>query len=1139
MSVTDRLAALAPEQRALFEKLREKQRKTARVHQPPPPILPVPRDRDLPLSFSQQRLWLLDQIEPGNPAYNMPLALRLVGEIEPRLLKWIFSEIVRRHESLRTTFVSREDGPVQVIASPKPLDLPILDLSHMPEKERESQARDLALAEARRPFNLKRGPLLRLLLVRLAERNHLLLLTMHHIVADGWSMGILVREITALYTAFAEGRPSPLPELPVQYADFAVWQRAWLRDTVLQEQLDWWKPQLADAPAPPELPMESSRRAVLTSRGEAAERLLSPELCRQIEELGRREGTTPFVTLLAALAALLHRYTGQDDMVIGTPMAGRTRAETEGLIGFFLNTFALRIDLSGDPTVRGLLGRVRDTTLGASDHQDVPFELLLEEIRAERDMSRMPLFQIVLNWLGFGAGHELVELPGLVLEQLPEASPSAKVDLEIYASPHDGHIFLRAVYNRDLFVQSQIDDLLTHLEALLAGMAVGADRRLSELPPRAERSGSRRSPIAIPGSGFPLEALGRTIPERFYALASAHTTRPAVVTPGGQWTYAELAREVDRVAHALLTQGDARGERIALLFSPGPALVAAVLGSLAAGAAYVPLDPSHPSERLLDVLADCGAVALLAGDDQRDRAAELTPGLPVLSFGDLPPAPAGWAPAPGAPEGLAYLLYTSGSTGRPKGVLQSHRNVLGHIRTYSLRLGLRPEDRLLLLARYGFDAAVMDLFGALLNGAALGIWDLKNDGLEGLGRWIAEQAVTVYHSTPSVYRAFLDSLQPGERWPALRLVVLGGEEARRQDFERFREAFAPGCRLVNGLGPTESTLAVQRFLNGDEQITRPSLPIGWPVEEVSIRLRQGAGEQLAAWGVGEIEICSPYLALGYWGQPDLTAERFVPDPEGTPGARLYCTGDLARRLPDGEIEFLGRADGQVKVRGYRIETGEIEAALIALAGVRQAVVVALEEPGPTGGPRLVAYVTGEVTVDALRSSLRDRLPDYMVPAAFVILPALPLTPNGKVDRRALPTPERQPREESYLAPQTPVEEVLAGIWADLLRRERIGVNDDFFDLGGHSLLGVQVLVRVREIFAVELPLRTLFQAPTLGELAAVVLELRQPGRTLPPEAAPAGRLDAEDILDRIDELSEGEMDALLADLTPTEEERNA
>jgi amino acid adenylation domain-containing protein len=1060
-----------------------------------PAIPPAPAGCELPLSFAQERLWFLHQLEPDGAAYNLSLAVRLTGRLDRMALAGALSALVIRHEPLRTTFRAGEKGPVQVVRAPGPFPLPAVDLAGLRADLREAEARRLIAGEAMRPFDLARGPVLRALLLYLGPGEHRALLALHHIAGDGWSLDILLREWVALYRSASPG----LQPLPLRYADYAAWQRGETHGRVIEEQLSWWARRLSGAPAVLELPMERPRPAVQTSRGRVVERLLPADLCRRLDELGHREGTTLFMSLLAALAAVLHRYTGQDDLVVGTPIAGRTREETAGLIGFFLNTLALRISLSDDPSARALLGRARDAVLAAFDHQDMPFERLLEELRLKRDLSRTPLFQVLLNWLDFTAGTEHADLPDLSIEPLPVGEPGAKFDLELYAGPQGGQIYLRAVFNRELFAPAQISGLLAHLEELLTGMVAGPDRRLSELSLTLSRGEEVRPPSETPGYRLPSEATGGSIPECFAIQAAAHAGRPAVISQDGLWTYAELAREVDRVAHALSAL-EPVAERVALLFSPGLPMVAAVLGALAAGRTYVPLDPSYPPARLLDILADSRAGVLLAGEDRRPLAGSLAAALPILFFGELPAAPPAWRPPSVPPEALAYLLYTSGSTGRPKGVLQSHRNVLGHIRTYSRRLGLVPADRMLLLATYSFDAAVMDLFGALLSGAALCIWDLKSDGMEGLGSWIGGQAVTVFHATPTVYRAFLDSLRPEERFPALRFVVLGGEEARRRDLERFLETLAPGsgCRLINGLGPTESTLALQRFLGPGDRIVRPSLPVGWPVEETRVHLHNGAGEQPALWGTGELWLCSPHLAVGYWGHPDLTAERFVPDPEGGPGARRYRTGDLARRLPGGELEFLGRADGQVKIRGFRIETGEVEAALAGHPGVREAAVVAREDPG---GASLVAYLVlspdrAPQAVE-LRAFLSERLPAYMVPAAFEALAALPINPNGKIDRRslsrrmdrnALPEPGKiQPDSaDTFTAPRSPIEELLAGIWADLLQVERVGVHDNFFDLGGHSLLGMRLMAKIQDTLGVSLAVRTLFESPTVCEMAVAI-----------------------------------------------------
>ena len=1054
-----------------------------------------------PLSFAQERLWLLHQLEPHSAAYNLPLAVRLTGSLDPAALAGALLALIARHEPLRTTFSVRAERPVQVVGAPAPLLLPWVDLTRLHPDLREAEARRLIAREAARPFDLSRGPILRALLLGLGSGEYQALLTLHHIAGDGWSLEILVREWVALYWSASSGISSQLPPLPVRYCDYVAWQRSEARGPLFAEQLAWWARQLAGAPAALDLPMEHPRPAVQTSRGAAVERLLSRELCRRIEGMCRDQGATPFMLLLTALAALLHRYTGQDDLVAGTLIAGRTRAETEGLIGIFLNTLALRITLSGDPTARELLDRVRDTVLGAFDHQDVPFERLLEEIRPERDLSRTPLFQIVLNWLGFGAGGERVELPELTVEPLPAARPIAKFDLEVYASLRSEQIHLRAVYNRDLFAPAQIDGLLAHLEELLAGMAAQPERRLYELPLARIPGEDRCSPVENAISGSPRTALDPSIPERFAAQAAAHAGRPAIVARGEIWTYAELAREVDRVAHALLALRGIREERVALLFSPGAPMVAAVLGTLAAGRTYVPLDPSYPRERLLDMVADSAAKVLLAGDDQRRLAGELAPSLPVLLFGEPPPAPPQWTPPPVPPEALAYLLYTSGSTGRPKGVMQSHGNVLGHIRNYGERLDIVPGDRLALLASYSFDAAVMDIFGALLHGAALCLWDLKTESMDGFAAWLAKHEITLYHSTPTIYRHVFGSLRDGAGCPSLRAVVLGGEEARRSDRELFLRTSPPGCRLINGLGPTESTLALQHVLDQATEVRRPSLPIGRPVPETEVLVRTPAGMQPAVWGVGEIQICSPYLAPGYWRRPDLTAERFVPDPLGkVPGRRLYRTGDLARRLPGGELEFLGRIDDQVKIRGVRIEPAEVEVALASHPRVREAVVVVRETAGER---RMVAYVAAPggpaPEPEGLRLFLRERLPEPMIPATFVVLEALPLTPTGKVDRRSLPVPE-EPAGAASAAPATPVEEILVGLWAEVLGVDPSGMEDSFFDLGGHSLLVTRLLSRVRTAFDVDLPFRSIFEHPTAGGLARVIDQerLQARGLRIPP-----------------------------------------
>ncbi len=1091
-------------------------------------IVPVPRDGDLPLSSSQERLWFLDRLDPGSPLYNISQAFRLTGALDLPALAAALTGIVARHESLRTAFGSVRGRPRQRVRPPFAPPVPVVDLAGLTEERGQDEAARLASGAGEQSFDLARPPLFAGWLLRLAPERHTFVLTLHHIVSDGWSIALFVAELAALYRAFSAGEPllrSPLPALPVQYGDFAVWQRERLRSAELEGQLAYWRERLAGAPAALELPLERPRPPVQTYRGGTEVVRLSPELTAALKQLGQREGATLFMTLLAGLAALLYRVTDQPDLVIGSPIAGRVRRETEGLIGSFLNNVALRVDLSdlaGELTMRRLLARVREVTLGAYAHQEVPIERVIEELRPDRDLARTPLYQVVLNWQDFGINREPIALPGLTLEPLPPEELVAKFDLEIYAWAVDRGVFLQLVYNRDLFGPEQMRELGGYLEAVYRATTSDPEVRVSALAlaGAAERGrrGVRPSPLPpMPGAEvMPAAALERSLADRFARVAADYPDRVAVRGAGGTATYAELAAAADRVAHALLAGGGEVG-RVALLFGPGAPMAAAVLGVLAAGGTYVPLDPSYPRERLRFMLADAEVGTLLIAADLSALAAELTDGsgLEALVAEELPAAPAGWAAPAVAADAVAYLLYTSGSSGRPKGVMQSHRNVLHHVRTYGERLRLGPADRLTMLSSYSFDAGVMDLFGALLHGAALYPWDVRGDGLAGLAGWMAAGGITVYHSTPTVFRYVVQSLKGRHVASTVRLCVLGGEEVVQRDLEIFRQAFPPGCVLVNGLGPTESTLALQRFIALGETegeaagIERRTVPVGWPVEETEVILGNSAGAQEAMWGSGEILIRSPYLALGYWRRPELTEAAFLPDPEGS-HLRIYRTGDLGRLLPDGAIEFVGRRDLQVKIRGVRVELGEIEAALGGHPGVRECAVVARQDrPGET---RLAAYVVPlagagddlSLAPAELRAFLARTLPDAMVPADYVVLPALPLTPTGKVDRRALPAPAPPTLdpERAAIAPRSPVEEVLVAICAELLDLEAIGVDDNFFDLGGHSLLATQAISRIAETFGVDVPLRRLFERPTAAGLAEAVEEALAAGAAGRASAAP-------------------------------------
>jgi len=1057
---------------------------------PLPPAVPLPPGERRVLSFAQERLWLLDRLEPGSSAYNMPMALSLRGPLDARALAAAWGEVVRRHEVLRTSFPEEVFGPEPVVAPPPAAPLPLVDLSGMAGGSAEAER--VIVEESLRPFDLARGPVLRAALLRLGPEEHRLCAVLHHIAGDAWSVSLLVRELGVLYEAFAAGRPSPLPEPVLQYADFAAWQRGLEGG---EADLAWWRERLRGLPAPPDLPAARPRGRARERRGGLVVARLDPGLSEGLRALARKEGATPFMVLLAGLASVLARYTGATDLCVGTPVAGRTRREAEGLLGVFLNTLALRIDLGADPAFRETLARARAASLGAFAHQDLPFERLLEELRPERDLDRSPLFQMMLNLINVPEAGRGLELPGVAAEPVPLPPLEPKLDLTVYAEERDGCVELRFHYDAGLLGAAQVERLAAHLESLLAAAVADPELRLSALPLASE--GSRRVRPAEDGAPFPAAALAGSIPERFAAVARSFAAWPAVVDGNDIWTYERLDRASDALARSLALQPEGR---VALLVSHGAEMVAAVLGALKAGRTYVPLDPAWPRRRLAFMLADSGAGAILCDPENAGLARSLAGDLPVLDTlstgeGDLPKV---------APETPAYILYTSGSTGEPKGVAQSHRNVLHHIRAYTNGLRLTAEDRLGLLASYSFDAAVMDLFGALLNGAALCPFDVRRLGTAPLPGWVREQGITVWHSTPTLYRRFLD--EAGESaFPSVRLAVLGGEKSVRQDLERFRGRFGAGAVFVNGLGPTESTLALQWFATSETELERDTVPVGFPVVDTEVALLTPAGEQPALYGVGEIGLRSPYLALGYWNRPELTARSFQPDAQG----RLYRTGDLGRWLPGGALEFVGRADSQVKIRGQRVELGEVEARLASVPGVREAVVLAREEGSEL---RLAGYVLAPMPpAEELRRALREELPEAMVPSAFVEVPAWPLTPTGKVDRSALPDPEPMQSAEPARESSSPFEELLIGMWAEVLGLEPVGPDSDFFALGGHSLLATQLVSRVRHGFGVELPLRSVFESPTPASLARCVEEAlrgetriavedlvsRQPGEPLP------------------------------------------
>ncbi|HEX2569781.1 MAG TPA: non-ribosomal peptide synthase/polyketide synthase [Polyangia bacterium] len=1055
-----------------------------------------------PLSFAQQRMWFLDQFEPGNPFYNITSAVRLSGVLDAGALERSLQEVVRRHESLRTHFETRDGEPVQVIAPHLDLGLARVDLTNLPAEEREPRARELAREEALRPFDLGRGPLLRATLLGLGAEDHVLLITLHHIVSDGWSMMVLVRELGALYPGLSRGEPSPLPELPIQYADYAAWQRQWLTGEILERQLEHWRQRLGGPLPVLDLPTDHPRPPVQTYRGTQYVFHLPPELSQGLERASQQHGVTLFMTLLAAFQTLLYRYTGQKDIIIGAPIAGRTHAELEGLIGFFVNTLALRTDLGGNPTFRELLGQVREVTLGAYAHQDLPFEKLVEALQIERDMSRSPVFQVAFAFQN--APVTSIKLPGLRLEPLEFDGSTAKFDLMLFAQETTRGLLLALEYNTDLFEAATIERMAGHFLTLLGGVVARPEDRLAALPLLAEAE--RRTVLYDWNQtrvDYPREL---SVPALFQAQAARTPEAVALAFGERSLTYGELDRQANRLAHRLRALGVRAETPVGLCVERSPELVVGLLGILKAGGFYVPLDVSYPAARIEAMIEDVGAEVLVT---ERKLLPALAGRFTVSLCVDAPD-PGSEQASETPPEidtnggNTAYVMFTSGSTGRPKGVRVPHRGIV------RLVLGSRfarfgAGEVWLLLAPVAFDASTLELWGALLHGAKLVVAPPGAMPLEDLGALVRREKITTLWLTTALFEQMV--LHQVEALAAVPHVLTGGEVVPPA---RVQEVCDRGGSVTSAYGPTENTTFTTCHALPPGSQVGTTVPLGRPIANTRVYVLDEHIEPVPVGVAGELYTGGDGLAHGYVSRPELTAERFIPDPfagdfGGEPGARLYRTGDRVRWRPDGTLEFVGRLDFQIKLRGFRIELGEIEAVLAEHPAVRQVVVVARE--AASGGKQLVAYVVPQdaaatVVTDELRSFLQGRLPEYMVPSVFVVLPALPLTPTGKLDRRALPAPEMTAAVRTHVAPRTPAEELLADLWADVLRRPRVSVEDNFFELGGHSLLATQLVSRIRLAFRIELPVRALFEAPTVAALAQRIEGARQgsPGT----EALPLG-----------------------------------
>ncbi|HYH81260.1 MAG TPA: amino acid adenylation domain-containing protein [Longimicrobium sp.] len=1063
-----------------------------------PPVVRVGRDHALPLSFGQERLWFLQRLRPESTSYNHPLSLRLGGEMDAAALERALGEIVRRHESLRTTFAETGGVPVQVIA---PFDGFSLPVEELPRAD-DAGVRRIAAEAAARVFDLAAGPLFRARLLRLAARDHLLLLSMHHVFTDGWSIDVLFRELSALYAAYREGGASPLPELAVQYADYGVWQRRHLQGAVLERQLAYWKERLDGAPPLLALPTDRPRPAVQTYRGEHERVELPAALLDRLQALGRGEGATLYMVLLGAFQVLLGRYAGSDDVVVGSPVAGRTRSEVEPLIGFFVNMLVLRTRLGGDPTFRDVLRRVREVTLGAFEHQELPFEKLVAELQPVRSLSHSPLFQVMFTLQN--APRPAGGLAGLRTESVDAHLATTKFELSLTLGADARGLRGSLEYNAELFARGTVRRMIGHLSHVLAQVAGDADTRLSAL--RLAGADERRRVVEEWNRTDAEYPADRCIHAPFEAQVERTPGAAAVEFEHASLTYRELNARANRLAHHLVRLGVGPEVRVGLCLERSLEMVVSLLAVLKAGGAYVPLDPGYPAERLAFMLADSDVSVLLTQESLRGLlpAREGTRIVSVDGLGaDVETGSAANPEHRVTPQSLAYVIYTSGSTGRPKGVMNAHGAVVNRLCWMQAEYGIGGDDVVLQKTPVSFDVSVWELFWPLQRGARLVMArpDGHRDPLY-LQSVIERSGVTTVHFVPSMLQQFVETVDAA-RCATLKRVICSGEALSPALVERFHARFPATAALHNLYGPTEAAVDVSHWACGREDPVEV-VPIGRPVWNTRLYVLDPAMEPAPVGVPGELYIGGAQVARGYLNRPSLTAARFVPDPFAAgPGARLYATGDRARWREDGALEYLGRIDQQVKIRGFRIEPGEIEAALLGVDGVREcAVVVREDEPGEK---RLVAYVAGAARPGDLLATLKRALPEHMVPGAFVVLDALPLTPNGKLDRKALPAPEYASAGERHVAPRTPVEEVLAGIWAEVLRLERVGAADDFFALGGHSLLATRVVSRIREAFSVELPLRAVFEGPTVAEAAERVEALRRAELPILPPVVPVPR----------------------------------
>ncbi|HEX5887024.1 MAG TPA: amino acid adenylation domain-containing protein [Pyrinomonadaceae bacterium] len=1079
-----RIAALSPEQRALFEaSARAKGLRAPQVDQIP--RRPREDTNVFPTSIDQERLWFIEQLQPGNAAYNIFSASRIKGPLDAAVMERVVNELIARHEVLRTTFTVVDDQPVQVINPNLKVALTPFDLQSLPLDQREQEALRLVTEDFSRPFDLEKGPLVRVGLLRLAEDDHVLHVNMHHTVTDRWSGAIFEQETGLLYEAFANNRPSPLPPLPIQYADYALWQRGRAESEIYRKQAEYWTKKLTGVPFVLEVPTDFPRPPIQNFRGARVYTRYPKRLLDALRELSRREGVTMFTLALAAYKALLYRYTTQETILVGATFANRNRPELQNMVGYLLNLIVLSTDLSGNPTFRELLQRERATVLEGFANQDLPFGKLVQELRPVQDASRNPIVQHSLIYLDFPE-LKVMETLGLTAKHLDIDNGASRFDMTLAMTETDEGYEVDIEYPTDLYRRERIERMTKHLENILESIVVDPAQRLSDLPLLSE---NEKRQLLIEWNDTTVEySSDRCIHELFEEQVQRKPDEVALLFDKDRLTYRELNEHANRVARYLREAGVKRGELVGLFASRSLRMVVGLLGILKAGAAYVPLDERYPAERLSFMLEDSGARVLLTEErliaklpDYHGRIVCLD-----LEWDKIAQCNAENLDHNVTSEQRCYVIYTSGSTGQPKGVEVSHRAVVNLLYSMVSKTSLNATDTMLAVTTLSFDIAATEIYLPLIVGARVVIAgrEVASDGMQ-LAKLLASSSATVMQATPATWRMLFDTGWEGDS----QLKVFSAGEAL--DRALADQLLARCAEVWNLYGPTETTIysAVIRVTGGAGPV-----PIGPPIANTNLYVLDQFMNPVPIGIYGELCIGGVGLAHGYLNRPDLTAEKFIPDPfSREPGARLYRTGDLMRYCENGNLEFGGRLDHQVKVRGFRIELGEVEAALSRHESVRVAVVVAREEH--RSEQRLIAYLVGNQnrlpTASEWRTFLIQRLPEYMIPSLFVNLEALPLLPNGKVNRPALPVPDssRPELRRPFAAPENPTQARLVELWMNVLALDQVGIHDDFFELGGDSILATRLVARISRTFGVDLPLRELFWKPAVFDLAPVIEEL--------------------------------------------------